>query len=166
MAALPSPMPANPSPEAWKFLGYVTKERREFIGLSQEELARYGGPKKSTVGKIENARETSYSPRTMQQMEKALGWDRGTTRLILMAGHEYDEDMRESVAADYIEAELPDLTGSPSVGGVDEDEDTFLYRRPAGLTDEQWRRLRARTDASVEREIEQALKESGVPPLE
>lgn len=151
-------MPENPSKRAWQFLARITKERREFIGLSQEELATYGGPRKSTVGKIENARETSYSPRTQQQLEKALGWSRGSVRMILLAGTEYDEEDLESVAADYIEAELPDLT--ISVGGSDDDEDTLLYRRPAGIADEKWRQLRARTRNLVEWEIEQALKEN------
>jgi len=152
-------MPEHPSERAWQFLARVARERREFIGLSQEELADYGGPKKSTVGKIENARETSYSPRTQQQLEKALGWDRGSIRLLLTAGTEYDDDQLESVAVDYVEDELPDLTRSNSVGVSEEDEETLLYRRPAGITDEKWRQLKARTRNLVEWEIEQALKE-------
>ena len=98
MAHIPSPRPENPSDRAWKFLARLAKERRDFIGLSQEELAQFGGPRKSTVGKIENARQRSFPPRTQQQLEQALGWPRGP---------------------------IPDAFGAPEAGGLATKEDTI-----------------------------------------
>lgn len=102
--------PAIPSDQAWQFLARLVRERREYIGLSQEELVQYGGPGKSTVGKFENARQRSYPARTQQQMEKALGWERGSIRTLLELAEKHDEAMLEAIAADYIEEVLPDLT--------------------------------------------------------
>lgn len=77
--------PTGPSEKAWAFLARLARERREFIGLSQEDLADRCGPGKSTVSKIERAAQRGYPTRTQQQLEKALGWDRGAVRSILRA---------------------------------------------------------------------------------
>lgn len=81
---------------------------------------------------------------TQSKLESGLGWAPGTYRLISLG---------------QLDAPEP-LQGEP-VGDDDEDEDTLLYRRPEGLTDKQWRELRARTRNLVEWEIQQALKEQG-----
>lgn len=97
----------TPSPRAWEFLARVVRLRREHIGLSQEELYEYGGPKKSTVGKIENARETAYSARTRQQLEEALGWDRHTVDRLLAAVDQPDFTEREpEIANEHIYAPI------------------------------------------------------------
>jgi transcriptional regulator with XRE-family HTH domain len=111
MKTNPASTPDSASDTAWKFLARVARARREFIGLSQEELVTYGGPGKSTVSKIERAAQQSYPSRTQQQLEKALGWDRGTFAEILRhADSTYFEEFGESVLVDYVEAPMPDLT--------------------------------------------------------
>lgn len=53
------------------------------------------------------------------------------------------------------------LSGEPklSVGGPSEDADTLLYRRPPGLSDSEWERLRSTTRDYIEWQLEQASKE-------
>lgn len=98
------------SESALEFLARAVRERRDFIGLSQEELASYGGPAKTTVSKIERAAQRSYPPRTQQQLEKALGWDRGAIATILRhAEADYFDKQADSILADYVEAPVPDL---------------------------------------------------------
>jgi transcriptional regulator with XRE-family HTH domain len=105
----------TPSSRAWDFLAQVVRERRENIGLSQEEVYEYGGPKKSTVGKIENARETSYSTRTLQQLEEALGWDRGAVDQLLAVADQDDFSAREAeIAHEYVYAPIVGISARRS----------------------------------------------------
>ncbi|HEY0889429.1 MAG TPA: helix-turn-helix domain-containing protein [Nocardioides sp.] len=67
----------------WQAIGRIAKARRERLGLNQDELAQYGGPKVATVGKFERAAQESFPLRTQHQIEKALGWSRGTIEQVV-----------------------------------------------------------------------------------
>lgn len=93
-------------------LGRLVRARREYLSLGQGDLADLGGPKVSTVGKIERAAQANYPTRTQQQIERALGWDLGTVRRILAAPAEpwwRDKGMREDFEAELVEAAPPAL---------------------------------------------------------
>jgi lambda repressor-like predicted transcriptional regulator len=116
------------------------------------EIAKRGWTKadlsdaaKVDYGTVSDVLDYSRSPqsRTQAALEAAVEWLPGTYRRIALGAIDEPEYVRrETVAAG------------------DEDEDTLLYRRPAGITDEKWRQLRARTRNLVEWEIEQALRET------
>lgn len=60
----------------WQAIGRIAKARRERLGLKQDELAHYGGPRVATVGKFERAAQDTFPTRTQHQIENALGWQR------------------------------------------------------------------------------------------
>lgn len=117
------------------------KARMRAEGLrTHDNVKDAGGPSSPILTKLMNAGYDELSSTTASKLEKALRLKPGSATV----SFEDDVDL----------VPLPD-----SVGGDDEDGDTLLYRRPDELTDEQWRRVKARTRSSVEWEIEQALKD-------
>lgn len=96
----------------WQAIGRIARLRRERLGLKQEDLARYGGPKVSTVGKFERAAQDNFPLRTQHQMETALGWSR---TIIEQVVRWVDEGRpAEDWEHDLIEEDIPDL-GRPLV---------------------------------------------------
>lgn len=113
-------------------LGRLVRERRERLGLNQGDLAQYGGPRVSTVGKIERAEQGNYPLRTRHQLENALGWSRGVFDEILTAPAEpwWDNDgLRSSFIESIVEDHVPDLS-RPTVIAAQ-------ARRAADLTDDE-----------------------------
>lgn len=113
----------------WVLLGTLVRRRREHLGLKQGDLAQYGGPAVSTVGKIERAEQQTYPTRTQHQLENALGWKRGTVREIVAAPASdwWDhEGLRGDFQEALVEDNVPDL--SHPVGGA---------TRAADLTDDE-----------------------------
>ena len=104
-----------------ELLAQLAHDRRLRIGLKQDELALYGGPRVTTVGKIERGAMPAMAVRTQHQMENALGWRRGTVRDILIAP-EQDWWGNEAVRYDFIESliedSIPDLSRPASRGAV------------------------------------------------
>lgn len=102
----------------WQAIGRIARERRERLGLKQEQLALYEGPGVSTVGKFERAAQASFPLRTQHQMEKALGWSRGTIEQFVAAfdAGQLDPD---DWGHDLILEDVPDL--DHEVTGVDRD---------------------------------------------
>ncbi len=99
--------------DEWRLLGTLVRRRREVLGLKQGDLARYGGPGVSTVGKIERGEQGSYPRRTRQQIEIALGWNRNAVDEILQAATSEwwdDEGLREDYIETLIQEHIPDLT--------------------------------------------------------
>jgi transcriptional regulator with XRE-family HTH domain len=97
--------------DGMELLAKMTRLRRERIGLGQDELADYGGPAVTTVGKIERGVQSRYAPRTLQQMDKALGWPRGTCAEIISAPLEgWWESQGDDYEHQWVEWDLPDLT--------------------------------------------------------
>lgn len=102
-------------------LARLARERRDRIGLKQDELALYGGPRVTTVGKIERAAMPTMAVRTQHQLENALGWKRGTVRDILTAPEQEwwsGEALREDFEESLIEDAIPDLSRPASRGAV------------------------------------------------
>lgn len=122
----------------WELLAYIATERREHLGLAQTELNKYGGPGKSTLGKIENARQRAFPDRTLWSLEKVYGWDRGTIKTILEAPEQswFSTFGKEAFAVDYIEAPAPDFealeraaAGRPRESNGDEEDWPTLYNQ-------------------------------------
>ena len=107
----------------WQAIGRIAKERRERLGLKQEELAQYEGPKVSTVGKFERATAAGFPLRTQHQMEKALGWDRGVIEEFVLAwdegviGASGRSDM-DDWGLDLVRDNVPDMDRTPDGGRV------------------------------------------------
>lgn len=123
--------------DEWELLALLVRDRRERLGWDQEDLAQYGGPGKTTVGKIENARERRYSARTLQQIERALGWRRGTIQEDVLTLKPRDEhslwehaDFRMDMYLNLIEEEAPDLLAGPT-------QTTGSVASAASLSDEE-----------------------------
>lgn len=97
---------------AWEAVGRLVKARRERLGLNQDDLHLYGGPKVSTVGKCERAAQDRFPLRTQHQLENALGWRRGAIEEIISAVETSDwyADQREDYENDLINANIPDLS--------------------------------------------------------
>lgn len=112
---------SNAGPD-WDLLGEMARARRERLGLSQGDLSRYGGPGGTTVGKIERAEQRNFPPRTRQQLERALGWKRGTVDFILEARQQSwvsDEALWQDWLRQLVEDNPPDLTaGQPVTAGA------------------------------------------------
>lgn len=72
--------------DAWKRLGRAVANRRAELRLSQGELHGRGGPSLASVQSIEGARSDTYRDRTLADLERALGWERGSVETILFSG--------------------------------------------------------------------------------
>lgn len=94
----------------WQAIGRIAKARRERLGLNQDELAQYGGPRVATVGKFERAAQSSFPLRTQHQMERALGWTRGVIEEVI-GSINVDQSAVEDWEYELIEENIPDLGG-------------------------------------------------------
>jgi len=68
-----------------KRLARHVRERREQLGLSQEEVANRGGPSDTTLGKIENGLG-SFARQTLEKLDVGLDWRVGSARRVLEGG--------------------------------------------------------------------------------
>lgn len=93
----------------WQAIGRIAKARRDRLGLNQDELALYGGPKVATVGKFERAAQPSFPLRTQHQFEKALGWGRGSIEQFVAAWDAGDLDTTDW-EHDLVFEDIPDLS--------------------------------------------------------
>lgn len=99
----------------WEAIGRIARLRRERLGLNQDELAQYGGPRVATIGKFERARQASFPLRTQHQIENALGWSRGTIEQVVSsidAGKLTADDWEH----DLVEEHIPDLSKPTTPG--------------------------------------------------
>jgi len=67
----------------WANLAAQVKDRREELGLTQEQVAASGGPSTATLRLIETNNAKSYRAKTFTQLETALRWRNGSVRRIL-----------------------------------------------------------------------------------
>lgn len=103
------------------------------------QLAREASVDLATVRSFLDGSRWPKSP-TQGGIEFALGWPPGTI-------------------AEVVEGAEP-----PPVGGLTQDadqqqEDTLLYRRPEGLTDEEWEQVKEESRGFIEWQIERAARE-------
>ena len=106
-------------------------------------LARQTKADPGTIGDFLNGnRWPKYG--TQGRIEKALGWPAGTLTAIADGG------------------QVPNLDGT-SVGALgeaaDSSADALLYRRPDGLTDGEWERVKQESREYIEWQIDRASKE-------
>lgn len=104
----------------WQVIGRIAKERRERLGLKQDELALYEGPRVATVGKFERAAQANFPLRTQHQIEKALGWSRGSIEQFVSAYEDGDLDMSDWMH-DLVEENIPDLS-RPAIPSKEADD--------------------------------------------
>lgn len=76
---------AVPAQDHERLARYV-RERREELGLTQEEVATRGGPSTATLRLIENAAGAAYKAKSLRQLEDGLGWARGSAIAVLGGG--------------------------------------------------------------------------------
>lgn len=80
---------------------------------------------------------------TQGKIERAIGWKPGTLAAIAAGGPDPDPDFDVGAAS-----EDPEIT-----------EDELLYRRPEGLTDAEWERIREQARGFIEWQIDKAARE-------
>lgn len=100
----------------WKRLADAVRQRRDELGMTQEEVAAAGGPSTATMRLLEGALGTSYRSRTFTQLERALAWTRGTVRHVLDGG-----DPLLSASAQHVR-------GSRGLPPADEDVESKIAR--------------------------------------
>lgn len=93
----------------WAAVGEIARKRRERLGLNQDQLALYGGPKVATVGKFERAAQENFPLRTQHQIEKALGWVRGTVEQVVGSINEGRLTL-DDWEYDLVEEDVPDMS--------------------------------------------------------
>lgn len=106
-------------------------------GWNNARMATEAGVDPGTLGDFLAGNRWPKSP-TRGRVEAALGWAPGTIAGIV-AGLE-----------------------PPAVGGETEDaetQDELLYRRPEGLSDEEWERVKDESRGFIEWQIEKASRE-------
>lgn len=137
----------------WQVIGRIAKDRRERLGLNQDQLAQYGGPRVATVGKFERAAQASFPLRTQHQVEKALGWSRGIIEQVVRS-----VDEGRLTAADWehdlVEEGIPDLSHitvvPPDELGVAEAVESFVSVFRLVPADQQSEALRAAIIATLD----------------
>lgn len=106
-------------------------------GWNIQQLHESSGLDRNTLGDFLDGKRWGQA-KTLGSIERALGWPPGT-----IAGMEAGDE--------------------PPVSGVDEDptpaEDALLYRRPEGLSDEEWERVKNESRGFIEWQIAKAAQE-------
>lgn len=87
--------------EDWQGLAEAVRQRRDELGISQEEVAFAGGPSTATMYLLETAGQSRYRGKTLASLERALGWPHGTVRAILR--HEPPPAPRPAPVRDPVE---------------------------------------------------------------
>lgn len=106
------------------------------------QLVAATGADAGTVGDFLNGKRWPKTG-TQGKIEKALGWAPGTLRAIALGGPA--PDVTDSVGADQQDA--------------DGDGDSLLYRRPEGVSDNEWDRIKRESRGFIEWQIERAAQE-------
>lgn len=65
-------------------LGEAARQRREVLGITQEEVAeKFGGPSVASLRTIENGQSDSYRAKTLFSLDAALAWPSGASMALL-----------------------------------------------------------------------------------
>lgn len=67
-------------------LAHFVRMRREELGMTQNQVQMAGGPSAAAVRYIEAGKETRPTARTINALERALGWTSGSIQVILDGG--------------------------------------------------------------------------------
>jgi transcriptional regulator with XRE-family HTH domain len=71
---------------SWEKLGVAVRDRRAELGMTQEDVAKGGGPSVETVRAIENNRAGRLSPRKRRALERVLQWQSGSVDAVVDGG--------------------------------------------------------------------------------
>lgn len=82
-SAVMHPVCVDTDTRDWKRLGHYAQQRREQLGLTQQEVAARGGPSTATLRIIESGVEGSYRVKTLRQLDVGLGWAPGSSSAVL-----------------------------------------------------------------------------------
>jgi len=66
----------------WERVAEAVRRRREYLGMTQLDVAAAGGPSIDRIQAIESARTDRYSARTLARMESALRLASGSIRAL------------------------------------------------------------------------------------
>lgn len=92
--------------------GHALRQRRDELGLTKEAVADRGGPRSTTLSKLESNLVTSPRPTTFQALDQALSWPAGTAARLFHTGRRPPDQAKDSSPSPGIqirETELTDL---------------------------------------------------------
>ncbi|WP_067483848.1 hypothetical protein [Actinomadura hibisca] len=113
----------------WPRLARFVLERRNELGLKQEEVRQAGGPSTATLRNIEGASQASYKPHILAGLERALQWKTGSVQAILSGG----EPLTAEAAAR--EGLARERAGQPTVADIVQQHDEILAKVKEFLAD-------------------------------
>lgn len=70
----------------WLRVAEYVRDRRDELEMTQADVHAAGGPSTATQRLIEGGLSTSYQPSVLAKLERVLGWQRGSVRVILKGG--------------------------------------------------------------------------------
>lgn len=83
----------------WASVGEAVRRERMRIGLSQADLARLAGVSESVIYLLENAKQTSYKPRSLRGVCAVLGWTDESIQQLLEGGEPTPRTARGGLGA-------------------------------------------------------------------
>lgn len=84
-------------------LDFYVSERLAVLHMTRAELARRGGPNRSTLHKSTTGSRT-MSPATLARLDEALGWAHGSARAVLDGGEPVTPQHHDASAHTVLEA--------------------------------------------------------------
>ena len=66
--------------------GRIVRERRDYLGLRQDQVAARGGPSTTTLTKVENGTPPAPTPGTLRKLDVGLGWEQGSATRAVSGG--------------------------------------------------------------------------------
>lgn len=106
-------MSGSGSPDLARF-AEIVKARRDALGLTQGQARAVGGPTNSTFTKIENMQWAPGRQGTLQKLDDALRWTKGSSARILYEGGDPTPSDQEPLRAD--EATSTQATADHAIG--------------------------------------------------
>lgn len=113
-------------------------------GYTQGEVAAMGGPSTTTQTKVRYS-DGPVSRQTMRQLDQVLGWPAGTTAGVL----------RGLPAPEGVGPVVDSVSAAPDT------DDSLLFVRPPGVTDQEWIRIKDEAQGYIEWQIEKVRRELG-----
>lgn len=119
-------------------------------GWSQARLEAAGGPSKPIQARLLAGDWTSQRPNDVaEKVDRGFGWPEGTAWQVLTTGY---DPVADPPGVSLKKAHQPRADRQ-------QDADSLLYRRPDGLSDAEWERLKSETREYLEWLIEKASRE-------
>ena len=113
-----------------------------YLQWNNAQLVTATGADPGTIGDFLNGKRWPKIG-TQGKIEQAIGWVPGTLRAISAGGAEPD----------------PDFDVGTQGEDHEEVEDTLRFRRPDGVSDQEWERIREEARGFIEWQIERAARE-------